>query len=136
MNERSPVKEAVYLERGPNIRDTCSIDTRPSSFIFILEGTTDGFVNALREVVDITLVEAGHADTPIGSHINVRLLSESLGLLRVQAGETEHADLLDNMAPVTWSLEVVRQLVTQRITHADDAVGHVLNFPLPVRELF
>ena len=85
---------------------------RLSSFTFVLEGATNGFVNTLREVADVTLVEAGHADTPIGSHVNMCLLSERLGLLRIQAGEAEHADLLDNVAPVTWSLEVVRQFAT------------------------
>jgi len=39
--------------------------------------------------------------------------------------------LLDNVAPVTWSLEVVRQLTVQRIAHADDSVGHMLDFALP-----
>ena len=117
------------------MRETCSHNTqvRLFSFKFILEGATNGFVNTLCKVVNIALVEAGHADTPISSHINVRLLSESLGLLRIQAGETEHADLLDNVAPVTWSLEIVRQLVVQHITHADDTVGHMLDFPLPVK---
>ena len=103
---------------------------RPSS-ISVLEGATNSFVDALREVADVTLVEASHTDTSIGSHVNMRLLSEGLGLLRVQAGEAEHADLLDNVAPVTWSLEVVRQLTVQRIAHADDSVGHMLDFALP-----
>jgi len=56
-------------------------------------------------------------------------------LLRVQAGKAEHADLLNNVAPVTWSLEVVRQLTVQRIAHADDSVGHVLDFTLPAKIL-
>lgn len=105
---------------------------RPSS-ISLLESTANNFVDALREVADVTLVEASHTDTSIGGHVNVRLLSEGLGLLRVQAGEAEHADLLDNVAPVTWSLEVMCQLTVQRIAHADDSVGHVLDFTLPAK---
>jgi len=62
----------------------------------------------------------------------MRLLSEGLGLLRIQASEAEHADLFDDVAPVTWGLEVVRQLAVQCITHADDPVGHVLDFTLPL----
>ena len=106
---------------------------RPSFFTLTLEGATNSFVDTLREVTDVTLIEASHTDTPIGSHVNVRLLSEGFGLLRVQAGKAEHADLLDNVAPVTWSLEVVRQLTAQRIAHADNSVGHVLDFTLPAK---
>lgn len=39
---------------------------------------------------------------PIGSHVDVEFTSHELHLRVVQARESEHADLLQNVTPIAW----------------------------------
>lgn len=97
-------------------------------------------------------VQTSHRDTTITSHVDVSLLSERLGLLGSQAGKArshrrsigsgiwlpcklapEHADLRLDVAPFSGSLVIVGELVIKTVTHANDSVGHALDFALPVK---
>lgn len=53
-----------------------------------LEVASHSGIDTLAEVVHVTGVQASHRNSAIGSHEDVGLLSESLGLLRLQASET------------------------------------------------
>ena len=83
--------------------------------------------HALREVVDVVGVQASHGNTTISSHVNVCLLSQSLGLRLRETGEAEiqtssvnifrthsydpapeHANLVNNVIPVARRLELLR----------------------------
>ena len=60
------------------------------------------------------------------------LLGESLGLGGSQASETEHSDLALNVTPLSGSVVSRGQKVVESIAHADDPVGHELDFRLPL----
>ena len=59
------------------------------------------------------------------------LLAELPHLLRLQAGVSEHADLVGDMRPVMLGAELLK-IVTEGRAHRDDAVGHILNLALPL----
>ena len=52
-----------------------------------LEVTLDGLRDTLGKVVNVAAVEAGHGNTTVGRHVNVRLLRKRLGLGLSEAGE-------------------------------------------------
>ena len=48
-----------------------------------------------------------------------------------QRNSPEHANLRLDVTPLSRSLEIVGELVVQSVAHADDPVGHALDFALP-----
>lgn len=53
-------------------------------------------------------------------------------LLDSEPGVAEHADLIVDMRPVTGG-SFFDQVISQLISHADDSVGHSLDFNKPER---
>jgi len=59
------------------------------------------------------------------------LLSQSIHLLRLEPGVSEHANLRGDVAPVVLAAELLEVLL-QQSTHGDDAVGHALDLTKPL----
>lgn len=60
------------------------------------------------------------------------LLEHALALVGVEAKESEHADLLENVIPVTWCLELLCQELEEALAHGDDTTCHLLDILLPL----
>lgn len=95
-------------------------------FFMVLQSPSYGFVQALGDISHIVRVKTGHGNSTIPCHVDMRLLYHSFRLLRVQTGEAgeevrktvfnarwdlealpEHADLVDNVIPITRCLEFI-----------------------------
>lgn len=85
----------------------------------------------------------------------MRFLCQRLGLLRIDPRETgerkshqklvifdqppwsrspEHANLIDDVVPVTRCLELLCQQPVQFLAHINDASGHCAHIPFPLLE--
>ena len=61
--------------------------------VYALESALDDLADALREIVNVVAVQACHGNAAVGSHVDVRLLSQLLGLRSRQTSEAAyHAD--------------------------------------------
>jgi hypothetical protein len=59
------------------------------------------------------------------------LFSQSPNLLGFQAGVCKHSNLRGDVTPVVAAPQLL-EVVPQRVTHGDDAVGHALDFFEPL----
>jgi len=58
-------------------------------------------VDGFREVFDILTRDTGHADTPIGQHVNMVRLEHFLALVGRQTCERKHANLRSDVLPTS-----------------------------------
>jgi hypothetical protein len=56
-------------------------------------------VESLGDVSNVASVKAGNREAFISSHVNGILLASLINHLLVQAGESEHVDLVNKMLP-------------------------------------
>lgn len=104
------------------------------------------------KILDVVVVQSGHGYTPIQSQINVVLFYEPLTLLIADPRETqvhlvsfsvfhikietipEHADLINNVIPVTRSMELFCQKSVQFLSHLNYSTRHRLDVFFPFFE--
>lgn len=80
-------------------------------------------------------VETSHGDARITRHVDVTLIDNLGTLLLRQTEEGEHANLLENVIPVTsrsGRLELARQELVKLLAHLDDSVSHLSDVFLPL----
>lgn len=111
---------------------------------------TDYIVHRVGKIVQVMRVQPGHGDSSILSlrkqlvsinqlsasgsrthHIHVPLLPQRHHLLFSQSGEREHANLVCDMIPCSWSAFGL-EARTQALTHLDDAAAHRAQILLPL----
>jgi hypothetical protein len=109
----------LYKPKMPEVKDKETVD---------LLG--DG-VHGSGQVVDILRSNTGHRDATILGQIHAELLHQAFTLLRIHAGEAEHADLVGDVLPVLGRAQLL-QVVLQRGAHRNDAVGHLLDVAQPL----
>lgn len=95
---------------------------------------TNNLVDPASNVLDIVGSQASHRDTRVGSEVDVTLFEQSLALVGVEAEEGKHADLLEDVIPVAWCLELLCEQIEEALTHGDDAACHFLDVLLPLGE--
>ena len=74
------------------------------------------FVEGIRDVVEVACVETGDGDTSVHGHVDGVLLTEFVDLVFVETSESEHADLVNDVAPVVFVAESL-ELVTKTVSH-------------------
>lgn len=87
--------------------------------------------DGLGEVSDVLASDTRDGDTSILGQVNGVVLGDLLYLLGLEAGVSEHADLVGDVRPVVLGTERL-ELPTEQLAHGDDAVGHALDFALPL----
>jgi hypothetical protein len=93
-------------------------------------------VEGLGDVSNVAGVKAGDRDAAIGSHVNGILLTKLINHLLVQAGEGEHADLVNKMFPRVLTTEILKVLF-KAVAHLNNATRHQLEVVMPhLGELF
>lgn len=61
-------------------------------------------------------------------------LQQTVTLVGVETQKGKHADLFQDVVPVTRCLELLGQQIKQALTHGDDATCHLLDIGLPLLE--
>ena len=74
------------------------------------------FVEGIGDVVEVACVETGDGDTSVHGHVDGVLLTEFVDLVFVETSESEHADLVNDVAPVVFVAESL-ELVTKTVSH-------------------
>lgn len=90
-------------------------------------------MNSLREIIYILGVQTRHADTAVLGHVDVSLVAQTKDLLLRQTCEAEHADLVGDVVPGSWSTELLK-LGAQSVAHVLDTAGHGGEVLLPLSE--
>jgi len=85
----------------------------------------------LCHVFHIGRVQACHGNAAITCHVDVMSLDHALHLWCGQSSEGEHANLLQDMRPVTRAA-VCLQCIIQHLTHLLNATRHHLHIRLPI----
>ncbi len=73
-------------------------------------------MESLSDVIEVAGVKSSDGNTTIGSHVNSVLLAKFVDLLLVEAGEGEHANLVDHVLPRVLAAEVL-EVLDQSVTH-------------------
>jgi len=92
----------------------------------LLFSSKNGFVNRLCNVGVVLLVETAHVDATAAEQVDVEFVNQHLDLRLVEARVGEHADLLSDVIPRSWRLEV-DELTLQQVAHFDDSRRHRLD---------
>lgn len=87
-------------------------------------------MDGLCDVVDILGGHTAHVDATASHQVDVLLLYEIFDLFGVEAGETEHADLLGDMVPGARRAQCL-ELGLQLSSHEQHSVRHCLHIVLP-----
>mmetsp|Transcript_12158 Transcript_12158/g.23104 ORF Transcript_12158/g.23104 Transcript_12158/m.23104 type:complete len:381 (-) Transcript_12158:280-1422(-) len=91
---------------------------------------TNRVINSLGKMGTLRCRQARHADAPILGHIHVMFVGHVLYLCCVQAGECEHANLVQDVRPVSRGTQTL-EFSMQPGTHVDDARCHHLQLHFP-----
>lgn len=73
-----------------------------------------------------------HRKTPRATELERQLISareDDMGTSTTHS--PEHADLVHDVIPISWCLELLRQQSEQLLAHFNDTAGHGLNVTLP-----
>jgi len=119
--------------------------------ILTLLTAAHNFIETHGKVPDVGRVESSHRYPPIVCQVNMHLLHQCPALLRADPRETagrdqrpsipthllhapEHANLFDDVVPVTGCLEFFRQQPVQLLPHRNDSAchGRYVSFPLSI----
>lgn len=90
-------------------------------------------VDCLSHIVDVLAVESNHCDPSVLHHVHVVVVDQMQALSFVQAGVREHSDLVGNMLPGSWGLELFKAR-SHLPTHLDDTLSDSFKFGLPFVE--
>ena len=82
------------------------------------------------DVVEVLRVEASDGNTAVHGHVNGILFAELVDLVLVQAGEGEHANLVDDVAPIVLVAHLL-QLVAEAVAHGVHTARHVAQILVP-----
>lgn len=81
-------------------------------------------------MLNVARSDTSHTDTSVSGKENGVLIGHDVALLRGQAGEGEHTDLVSDMVPVLDGSSVFQGLL-EGLSHPNDTAGHDLDFVLP-----
>lgn len=90
-------------------------------------------MKALCEVVNVVRGDTGDADPAVFGEVDVVLADQLGDLLRRDAKEGEHANLVRDVVPVEFAAVLADEQVLELRAHAVDSIGHALDFAEPVR---
>jgi len=77
--------------------------------IIISELTPDDLVQAFSKVSNVLGIQASHRYSSVRGEVDVSLIDQSLALFRINTSEAEHANLINDVVPITGSLEFLGQ---------------------------
>ena len=81
-------------------------------------------------MVQITAINATHADSSVSQHVDVVFLLQSKYLCGIEPRESEHSLLIDDVRPVARSFEEFQRFI-QRLTHCRDSICHSFQLLFP-----
>lgn len=99
-----------------------------TSFIHIL---TLDLVDGLGQATNVVAGDTGDTDTAVLGGVHAVLLGKGVHLSGLKTSVGEHANLAGDVAPVVLAAKLLKVLLEQS-THADDAVGHLLDLGEPL----